>query len=231
VIPRARSHAASSCSQRPKAITARKTADLKGKLLAELPGILGWALDGLDRLTRRGKFTTPASSDEATAVLLDLSSPVAAFVRDECKRGPTCEIGVQELYAAWRRWCEANGNRPRASSTFGRDLRAVIPEVRNIRPPHNQPRRYAGVTLKNHHNGGSSAANELGGNPWQPSPQGESEPDDVCPVCGSGLRSDYERRRGVCEKCLRSDPCPVCGDPLDGPALTVRCRDKHRRVS
>ena len=36
---------------------------------AELPGILGWALDGLDRLTKAGALTEPPSSAEAVTAL------------------------------------------------------------------------------------------------------------------------------------------------------------------
>jgi putative DNA primase/helicase len=121
----------------------REDTKLAGSLLVELPGILGWALDGLDRITRQS-FTIPASSKEATAVLLDLASPVAAFVREECERRG--EIERQELYKAYRDWCDDHGNRPATSSTFGRDLRAVVPGLRD-KKPHGQPRRYVGVTL------------------------------------------------------------------------------------
>jgi putative DNA primase/helicase len=126
---------------------------LTKELLAELPGILSWALDGLDRLSREGALTEPASSSDARAALADLVSPVSAFVRDRCQHGG--EITVDDLFAAWRSWCDDNGHRAGSKQTFGRNLRAVIPAVRIARPRdgESRERRYIGVSLSTTHNG------------------------------------------------------------------------------
>lgn len=125
----------------------RENPKLTGELLAELPGVLRWALDGLDHL-RDGSFTVPKSSRDATTMLQDLVSPVAAFVREKCERGPH-EIAVATLFAAWKEWCEDNGHKPGSVQTFGRDLRAVVPQLRSIRPRTgaDRERRYAGIKL------------------------------------------------------------------------------------
>ena len=54
-------------------------------------------------------LTEPTSSSDARAALADLVSPVSAFVRDGCDRGG--EDPVDELFSAWRSWCEDNGHR------------------------------------------------------------------------------------------------------------------------
>ena len=64
------------------------------KILPELPGILNWALDGLDRLRAQGQFTEPVSSREAIRELEDLASPVAAFLRDRCFVGRDQHVAV-----------------------------------------------------------------------------------------------------------------------------------------
>jgi putative DNA primase/helicase len=97
-----------------------------------LPGILAWSLDGLDRLTRAGALTEPASSADAIMALQDLVSPVSAFVRDWCVRGG--EIPVGTLFSAWKQWCEINGHKPGSAQTLGRDLRAVVPVLRVSQP-------------------------------------------------------------------------------------------------
>jgi putative DNA primase/helicase len=129
----------------------RENPRLTGELLGELPGILGWALDGLDRLAARGGFTVPASTADAVLALQDLASPVAAFVRDRCTTGLDHEVLVDDLYRAWRAWCEDNGrDRPGSKQTFGRDLRAVIPGLRVVRPRDErgeQVRYYVGVAI------------------------------------------------------------------------------------
>jgi putative DNA primase/helicase len=119
---------------------------LTEELLTELPGILGWALDGLDRISRQ-PFTMPESSSEAILQLQDLVSPVAAFVRERCERGREHDIEAKELYAEWKTWADDNGHHLTTAQTFGRDLRAVMPELRIVRP-HNLPRRYGGLRIK-----------------------------------------------------------------------------------
>ena len=61
---------------------------LEPTLHTELPGILNWAMDGLQRLTVTNDniFTRLASADEAITLMRDLASPVAAFVREQCTR-------------------------------------------------------------------------------------------------------------------------------------------------
>jgi putative DNA primase/helicase len=124
----------------------REDTHLTEELLTELPGILGWALDGLDRISRQ-PFTMPGSSGEAILQLQDLVSPVAAFVRERCERGREHDIEAKELYVEWKTWADDNGHHVTTAQTFGRDLRAVMPELRIVRP-HNLPRRYGGLRIK-----------------------------------------------------------------------------------
>ena len=129
----------------------RENADLTKELLSELPGILNWALDGLERLQERRRFTEPASSRDATTALQDLVSPVAAFVRERCTRGPTEEVAVEMLYTAWKNWAEDNGHRPGSTQSFGQQLRAVVPGLFKVRPwatgSSERPRHYRGLRL------------------------------------------------------------------------------------
>src|SRR5262249_1093591 len=71
---------------------------LTDRLLAERPGILLWAIDGWKRLRDRGHFLQPESGRKAIEDLEDLSSPIGAFVREQCIVGPDCEILVGDLF-------------------------------------------------------------------------------------------------------------------------------------
>lgn len=116
------------------------------KLLKELPGILHWALAGLDRLRERGRFQQPESSKDVLEELEDLSSPVGAFVRDQCEIGAGYRVPVQELYQSYVAWCADTGREAVAHAQgFGRDLRAVV----NVVSKRNDDGRfYAGIRLK-----------------------------------------------------------------------------------
>jgi putative DNA primase/helicase len=128
----------------------REDRTLDERLCAELPGILAWALAGLDRLTRTGKFTVPGSSRDAANLMMDLASPVSAFVRECCVRGTNENVPADRLYDAWKSWADENGHHPGAKSTFGRDLRAVVPELRVTQPRINgvQVRHYTRIGLQ-----------------------------------------------------------------------------------
>jgi putative DNA primase/helicase len=107
---------------------------LTDALLTELPGILGWSLDGLARLQQQGRFTEPTSSADAILALADLVSPASAFIRDRCVSGPGNEVPCDRLYDEWKPWAEDNGHKAGTVQTFGRNLRAVIPGLKTIRP-------------------------------------------------------------------------------------------------
>lgn len=107
----------------------REDLTLARRLRPEYPVILNWALEGLDRLNANDEFTVPASAREATTLIADLASPVSAFVRECCIREPAATVAIETLWAEWRRWAEHNGHERGSKITFGRDLRAVVPEL------------------------------------------------------------------------------------------------------
>lgn len=101
---------------------------LTGELLAELPGILNWALDGLDRLNKRGRFHAPASSDESALEILRLTSPVYGFIDDHAILDPEAQpVMLDDLFAVYKDWCADEEGRDRVSTkaVFARDLRSA----------------------------------------------------------------------------------------------------------
>lgn len=120
---------------------------LEAALTAELPGILNWALGGLDRLRARGYFVQPDAATEAVEELEDLASPVAAFVRECCEEAPCAQVSVKALFQRWSDWAEDNGMRIGDSRIFGRNLRAVVPNLRVKQPriDGRQERVYCGI--------------------------------------------------------------------------------------
>ncbi len=107
---------------------------LDDRLRSELPAILSWALDGLDRLDRNGRFTVPASSRDAANLMMDLASPISAFIRECCEVGPNNYVPVDAIYEAWKSWAEDNGHQSGAKATFGRNLRSAVPTIKLSEP-------------------------------------------------------------------------------------------------
>lgn len=127
----------------------RENPRLTEELLEEAPGILNWALEGLDRLNQRGYFEMPQASKDALAQLEDLASPVAAFIRNRCELGADLSVPVDELWGAWKAYCEDDNRHPGTKVALGKDLRASAPSVRKVRPRDGDDRThaYAGIAL------------------------------------------------------------------------------------
>jgi putative DNA primase/helicase len=123
---------------------------LEPRLLAELPSIFWWAVEGYRRLTQRGHFLLPQSGREAIDQLTDLASPIKAFIRDRCTVGPDKQVDRAFLYDAWREWSVSQGcDYPTTSAVFGRDLHTALPKLQKSQPRigGRQALMYAGIGL------------------------------------------------------------------------------------
>ncbi len=123
---------------------------LEARLLAELPGILLWAMDGLDRLRQRGRLLQPASAAGLVAELDRLASPVTAFVEEQCILEVGALIPVKELHDQWCEWCrEAGHAHTSTEAIFSKNLYAAFPEVSKKQPREfNRKSVYAGIRLR-----------------------------------------------------------------------------------
>jgi putative DNA primase/helicase len=121
------------------------------RLRPELPGILRWAIAGWARLNRRGRFLQPRSAGELVATMDELTSPIAAFLRDRCVLEPDATCPVAAMYEAWRSWCQEHGRDAIGDGhSFGRDLHAAVPALSTIRPRTalGRLRHYQGIRLR-----------------------------------------------------------------------------------
>lgn len=100
----------------------------------ELPGILNWALLGLERLRAQGGFTVPAISAEALEDYRMDSNPTAAFLA-ECYQladDPDHFVSSDDVYAHYKRWCGQNGHHPLANRTFGKEVKRSFPNTEKL---------------------------------------------------------------------------------------------------
>jgi len=98
---------------------------LEEKLIAELPGVLVWAVEGLRRLRERGQFVIPSSSGGALAQYRKESDPVALFVEECLEKSDTGRMIPAEIYTAYGEWIRNNGFKSMSSILFGRRLGAL----------------------------------------------------------------------------------------------------------
>lgn len=94
---------------------------LKDNLIGELSGILNWAIAGLLRLNKRGRFEHNKFMVDALIELREESNPIEVFFKDNIELDVVnnSEIEKQDLYVKYCQWCRENGNAPMANNKFG----------------------------------------------------------------------------------------------------------------
>ena len=94
---------------------------VKQRIAREGAGILAWALEGLRRLRERGHFAIPQCVEEASQQFQKKNDVPATFVEERCDTGPDCKASADELYRAYKTWCEDNGHRPQSSTALAEE--------------------------------------------------------------------------------------------------------------
>lgn len=133
-----------------KSFLGEEDTQLEKKLLAELPGIFRWAMEGRQDLAESGRFVTPLASAQMAQDLESITSPITVFIRECCVIDPVKSVEISALYERWGSWCKENGRDATNKQIFGRDLRTVIlnlNEVQRSRPDGRRVRVYEGVGL------------------------------------------------------------------------------------
>jgi putative DNA primase/helicase len=138
-----------------RSVFGREDPTLTSRLIAELPGIFNWSLDGLRALTARGHLTVPGASRESERDIARSTSPVAGFIEDRIAiMDPAVGAAawLDDLYAAYTAWCIDNGQRFDLHKTqFAKALRSACSgqvEVRRERRTAGNPQpRYYGLAL------------------------------------------------------------------------------------
>lgn len=125
--------------------------NLTDKLLAELPGILNWSLEGLRELKREGHISTPRMSKDLVDEVDSLGSPVKGFVKEMCWTGENYFVEKTALWSEYKKWHYANGvsGHPLSKEVFGRHLNTAYPgQFKDHRPGGKERERYwSGIAL------------------------------------------------------------------------------------
>jgi P4 family phage/plasmid primase-like protien len=115
----------------------------------EGPGILNWALAGLDRLMERGSYDLPETVRSSIQRFKDDNNPVGEWAREAIIKSPRSKVSRGDIMCAYHGWQrEQDGDEARA---FG--ARAFFPRLRAITPgtgeaqEHNGRRYITGVAL------------------------------------------------------------------------------------
>jgi putative DNA primase/helicase len=94
---------------------------LQGQLLAELPGVLRWIVDGARAYLAHG-FEPPEWVAAATEAYREEEDLLGAFIAERCDVGPEYEETAASLYGVYTSWCTAEGEEPCSAKAFGLKL-------------------------------------------------------------------------------------------------------------
>ncbi len=86
---------------------------LKNRLIAELPGIVNWAFQGLSRLDQSGERIAPPKSGESILTTMrENVSNVSMWMEECCELGDNCRCTRGEVMASYKQWCDRNFEKP-----------------------------------------------------------------------------------------------------------------------
>lgn len=119
-------------------------------LLAELPGILNWALEGLNRVREQNRISYSKYSDQATKDMIRSTDTVAMFLDERCDVGPNLRVQSHKLYQEYKFFCQINGYSEVGNQEFGRRLHTHFPSVERKRESQGNPRPwcYEGLHMR-----------------------------------------------------------------------------------
>ncbi len=110
----------------PKTGEKKRDTGLQEKLMGELPGILNWAIVGLERLRKNGKFTRSAAMEKAIENYKKESNPVAQWAGESIKKKIKAEGILQSvLYQHYSAWCHQNGRYSLSSTNFTTEMKRL----------------------------------------------------------------------------------------------------------
>jgi putative DNA primase/helicase len=92
--------------------------DLAGKLKAEAPGILAWAVRGCLEWQQKG-LLPPSAVTQATNDYRADSDELGDFLAARCEMDPTAQTAASTLYSTYEAWCETSGGDPINARRFG----------------------------------------------------------------------------------------------------------------
>jgi P4 family phage/plasmid primase-like protien len=117
----------------------------------ELPGILNWALAGLWRLRNQRGFTIPEASRAALDDYKQDANPARRFLLENFEEDVNGTIITEEVYGAYRAWCDRHGNKPFASNIFAKEILRVFKKIESARLKNWDGKRkmgYIGIEVK-----------------------------------------------------------------------------------
>ena len=103
--------------------------DLKQQLVAELQGVLAWAVRGCLAWKQDGRLIQPHDIENATLNYLQDNDTVQAFLDECCQVDPQAKETKGDFHTAYSLWCQRSGITAKTSNAVSRQLKSRFGEV------------------------------------------------------------------------------------------------------
>lgn len=133
-----------------KSFLGEEDKNLEKEIMAELPGIVLWAIAGFHKLAAAGKISQPKAGQERLNVLEDLCSPILAFFREfYTETGDVADkIPADDLQREWKEWCEKTGHMAGSVQNFLKNLTDAHPRISKKKARVNNASTWAYVGIR-----------------------------------------------------------------------------------
>lgn len=98
----------------------------------ELPGIFLWAVAGLHRLRKQGRFTKSQMSESAIEDYRSEANPARAFLLECCEPASRLRVKTSSLYRFYKVWAESHGYRALGERSFGKEIVRTFPGATRV---------------------------------------------------------------------------------------------------
>lgn len=100
------------------------------ELMEEREGIFRWMVEGLKLLLKNNKFIIMENVQEDIDRLLTRVNPLIPFAEECCVFAPEFETRPQDLWDAYRDWCQEGGNRSKGKRNFMDQFESQFPKLK-----------------------------------------------------------------------------------------------------
>ncbi len=88
----------------------------------ELSGLLNWALEGLYRLLKNGKFSYNKSNEEIKRIMQRQNNPLIAFIDENLEQQDGNKITKEIMFKIYSKWCQEKKVPRMSKEQLGRNL-------------------------------------------------------------------------------------------------------------
>jgi P4 family phage/plasmid primase-like protien len=123
----------------------REDRSLNERVAQELPGILNWCLEGLNRVLEARRLTVSEAMQKDKQAFLKELSPLEFYLEENCALGEGLKVERDELFRDYTEWMKESNLKPLGKIHFYEELRRSRPEIKDYTYGKNQ---FNGIALR-----------------------------------------------------------------------------------